>query len=97
MSQNFASEVEQHIADCDMLGLPTQDLVTSIILSADRYPDDDVRRVLLDLPVEIVIEIQNAISDFEKTGECHLISSTGVHLDISDLMRRISHLLADKR
>jgi hypothetical protein len=96
MSQSFSSEVEQHIADCDMLGLPVQDLVTSIILSADRYPDVDVKRVLLDLPVEIVIEIQNAIYEFEKTGECHLISSTGVHLDISDLMKRISRVLADK-
>jgi hypothetical protein len=95
MGTNFSSEVEQHIADCAMLGLSIQDLATSIILSADRYQDADVKDVLLKLPSDIASEIRNSISEFEKTGECYVISSTGVNRDISNLMSRISSLLAN--
>lgn len=93
MNNKFSNEIAQHIADAKLLNLSTHDLVTSILLCADRYSDHEIEDAVTSLDLIILSEIKESVFDFEKTGEYHIISSTGTSRDISKLMRRLSKIL----
>lgn len=92
MKTLFFDEVSQHIEDCKVLGLATSELALSIVLSSAKYMDEEIKEVFSSLPVEIIEEIRKIIFDYENTREYHVISSTGVTRDLSEIINRIKKL-----
>lgn len=93
MESKFSAEVRQLADDCKVLNLPVSELAFSIVLAAGKYPDEEVIGAFSSLSGEVMAEIRRAISEYERTGEYHAISSTGVTKDLSELMRRVSQLI----
>ncbi|WP_157477084.1 hypothetical protein [Lysobacter sp. Root690] len=93
MNSKFSDEIAQHIADAKLLDLSTHDLVTSILLSAGKYSDTEIENAIDSLDLVILNEIKDSVFNFRKTGEYHIISSTGTSRDISKLMARLSVIL----
>lgn len=93
MENSYYAVVNQHIEDCRTLNLDDSELAFSIIHSAEKFNDEQVRSVLGSLPEEIKKEIISAIESYKETGEYYAISSTGVSKDLSALMGRLSKLI----
>lgn len=93
MKSKFSLEANQHIEDCRALGLSVAEMAFSIIVGAGKYSDEEVRDVFAALPSDVLGEVKLAILEYKKTGEYHVISSTGITKDLSELMERISQLI----
>lgn len=90
MNSELSNEIAQHIADAKLLNLSTHDLVISILLSAGKYSDKEIEGAITSLDPIVFNEMKDCVLSFRKTGEYHIISSTGTSRDISKLMARLS-------
>ncbi|MET1256648.1 hypothetical protein [Aliikangiella maris] len=92
-SSSYKEFVEKHLSDCERYNIAVEDAAFTIMHKAEDFEDEEVVDVFSALPSEIRTNIQSNISDFEKTGEYHVISSTGTSLNLTLLMERLSKLI----
>jgi hypothetical protein len=93
MGLDFEERVKKHIEIGKKLDLDASEVAFSIIHSAEKFDDEQVKSVLANLSIEIKMEIIAAVDCYKETGEYYVISSTGVSKDLSELMGRMSKLV----
>ena len=92
MEYSYLDKVNKHVELGKKLGLDDSDVAFSIINSAEKYSDEEVKDVLSSLSGGVRREIEMAIENYKESGGYYVISSTGVTKDLSGLMNRLSKI-----
>ena len=84
---------KKHLSECEKYGISLEDAVFEIMHMAEDYSDEEVISTFGSLTIEIIDLVHKKLNVFEQSGEYHIISSTGMDKDVSNLMARLSKLI----
>ncbi len=92
-TESYLSLAKKHLSDCEKYGISFEDATFEVMHMAEDYTDEEVKIVFRSLPPNVLDIAHDKLELFKQSGEYHVISSTGVVKDISELMTRLSRLI----
>jgi hypothetical protein len=92
-SESYLNLAKKHLSECKKYGISLEDATFEIMHMAEDYTDEEIKITFNSLPTDVVDLAHKKLDVFKQSGEYHVISSTGVEKNLSDLMARLSTLI----
>lgn len=92
-TESYLGLAKKHLSDCEKYGISLEDATFEIMHMAEDYADEEVKVTFSSLPSNVLDLAHDKLGVFKQSGEYHVISSTGVSKDLTELMARLSKLI----
>lgn len=92
-TESYLDLAKKHLTNCKKYGISLEDATFEIMHMAEDYADEEVKVTFSSLPSDVLDLAHKKLDVFKQTGEYHVISSTGVSKDLTELMARLSKLI----